>query len=315
MNGTSSPARYCKTLGTFEPYKTDFFVLYVLDCVLNALSSVIATFGNALVIVAVSKTASLHTPQYILLCCLSTTDFLVGLIAQPLNIVFKVSEVNSGSFDTYCTSGTAFYLVATCLAAVSFVTITAVSVDRYLAIHLHLRYSVFVTHKRVLLALVGVWSVGIFLMGSWFWNISVCRQAEIIIIISCLVVTSFNYGRIQRVVHRHHTQIRNQIQASASSGNQVSQICMARYKKSVKSMLCVYCTVLLCYAPFLCSMVVIQVYGRNPVLHVASNLALTVLLINSSLNPFVYCLKMREIRVAVLQVLREHLVLPGWSRN
>ena len=311
MNPTSSENTRCETLDAFvEPYDDNFRSLYVLDCVLNAVSAVPATVGNALIIAAVLRTRSLHTPQNTLLCCLASTDLLVGLIAQPGNIVFKLSEMQS-DFSTYCTSGTVFYLFATCLAAVSFITITSVSIDRFLAIHLHLRYAALVTEKRVLLVIAVIWLVGLLLTGSWFWNINVCRQTEIVIILVCLILTSLCYVRIHHAIRRHACRIQEQFQATANAGE--GQFFLARYRKSVQSMLCVYVALLLCFAPFLCLMVVIQVRGRSPALHVASNLSLTLLLMNSSLNPFLYCLKIREIRLAVMKIIRGKCAFPDDS--
>ena len=52
---------------------------------------------------------------------------------------------------------------------ISFFGVVAVSVDRFLAIHLHLRYQELVTHKRVVSVVILIWvfSVLISLMIWW----------------------------------------------------------------------------------------------------------------------------------------------------
>jgi len=51
----------------------------------------------------------------------------------------------------------------------SFLSVLAISVDRFLAIHLHLRYQELVTHKRVVAVVISTWllSVSLPLMPSW----------------------------------------------------------------------------------------------------------------------------------------------------
>ena len=50
------------------------------------------------------------------------------------------------------------YRFASGLFAVSsFLSVTALSVDRFLAVHIHLRYQKFLTHKRVIAAAITIW--------------------------------------------------------------------------------------------------------------------------------------------------------------
>jgi len=45
----------------------------------------------------------------------------------------------------------------------SFFGVVAVSVDRFLAIHLHLRYQELVTHKRVVAVVTSIWLISVFI--------------------------------------------------------------------------------------------------------------------------------------------------------
>ena len=49
------------------------------------------------------------------------------------------------------------------------VAVVAISVDRFLAIHLHLRYQELVTHKRVVAAMISTWVLSVFVSFSTFW--------------------------------------------------------------------------------------------------------------------------------------------------
>ena len=55
--------------------------------------SLTAFLGNALIVVALHKVASLHPPSKLLYRCLATSDLLVGLIGQPLTATLWMSVV------------------------------------------------------------------------------------------------------------------------------------------------------------------------------------------------------------------------------
>ena len=104
---------------------------------------------NILSIHAMRKTSSLPKPLKTLLLSLAVSDLGVGLLAQPLFIAWMVHP-------TYSTR-TAFNIIALLFGNASFFTVVAISVDRFLAIHLHLRYQELVTHKRVVTAVILIW--------------------------------------------------------------------------------------------------------------------------------------------------------------
>ena len=53
---------------------------------------------------------------------------------------------------------------------VSFFGVVAISFDRFLAIHLHLRYREFVTHKRVVVVVISIWLLSAFLSSMSLWS-------------------------------------------------------------------------------------------------------------------------------------------------
>ena len=104
----------------------------------NIFLSILATLGNSLILVALHKVSSLRPPSKVLYRCLATTDLLIGLITQPLYATFWISLVHEHwslcRFSSSATSVTGYVL---CL--VSLLTLTAISVDRLLALLLRLR--------------------------------------------------------------------------------------------------------------------------------------------------------------------------------
>ena len=93
---------------------------------LNIFFSVTAFLGNTLILVALHKETSLHPPSKLLYRNLAITDLCVGIITEPLLV-------------TYLTSVLALFFSGHTLFKVSLLTLTAISVDRLLALLLGLR--------------------------------------------------------------------------------------------------------------------------------------------------------------------------------
>ena len=105
----------------------------------NILLFITAFSGNSLILVALHKESSLHPPSKLLYRCLATTDLLFGLITQPLYATNWMSLVQEHwslcqhALDVAYITGSVLYLV-------SLMTMTAISVNRLLALLSGLRY-------------------------------------------------------------------------------------------------------------------------------------------------------------------------------
>ena len=115
--------------------------------VLNAFLSITRFLGNVLVLVALRKDSSLHPPSKLLLRSLAVTDLCAGLFTEPLYVTLLVTVVNE-QCNICRYAAVAFSAASTISALVSLLTLTAISVDRLLALLLGLRYRQVVTLKR-----------------------------------------------------------------------------------------------------------------------------------------------------------------------
>ena len=112
----------------------------------NIFLSITAFLGNFLILVALNKESSLHPPSKLLYRCLATTDLLVGLVTQPLAATYWISLVHEHwSLCRYARDAVCISSFALC--GVSLLTLTAISVDRLLALLLGIRYRQIVTLK------------------------------------------------------------------------------------------------------------------------------------------------------------------------
>ena len=91
---------------------------------------------------------------------------------------------------------------------------------------------------------------------------------------------------------------------------------MVRYRKAVSSALWVQLALAVCYVPKFTTLAVIT-YRKTYPLHVVVIDAITTILtyFNSTLNPFLYCWKIKEVRQAVKQTIRRALCLDIFFRS
>ena len=58
----------------------ELFATNILTCTLNLLFGVVTFVANSTILLAIKKTHDLHTPSFVLLGSLATSDLLVGLL-------------------------------------------------------------------------------------------------------------------------------------------------------------------------------------------------------------------------------------------
>ena len=130
----------------------DFRPALVANCVFNSFLSYTNIFLNIITIHAIRKTAFLPEPLRTLLLSLVAIDVGVGLLVQPLYISTLVNRLKEKRID--CIYDKALSVVINLFCTSSFVNVVTISVDRFLAVHLHLRYRKRVTHKRLIAAVI-----------------------------------------------------------------------------------------------------------------------------------------------------------------
>jgi len=268
--------------------------------VLNSFLSVTAFLGNALILIALRKDSTLHPPSKLLLRSLATTDLCVGLISEPLAVTFFMSVVNENwSICRYAL--VAGMIAGYILCGVSFGTLTAISVDRLLALLLGLRYRRAVTLNRTYVIVITFWVVATLCSATWFWSPLVTLCCGIIATFLCLVTAIFSYTKIFFNLRRHQNQVQDHVQQP----NPANQFNIARYKKAVSSAIWLQLTLVACYLPY---GVVTALHARielSPSLLNAGIYTATLVFLNSSLNPILYCWKLDEVRQAVKDTIRQ----------
>jgi len=276
---------------------------FIFISVLNSSLSITPFFGNALILIALHKESSLHPPSKVLLRNLATTDLGVGLISQPLYAALLSTVVNEHSNVCHIVA-VAVSITSSMLCAVSLLTLAAISVDRLLALLLGLRYRQVVTLRRAYGTVSAFWAVSIFSSTSrFFLNFNRRKWYGASLISLCIAASTYSYTRI--FINLHHRQ--NQLQDQVQQPHQTNRLNIGRYRKAVSTALWLQFTLVACYLPYLVSVTWFIHAKLSSSIFLAWSYTFTLVFLNSTLNPILYCWKIDEVRQAVKDTIRKVL--------
>ena len=281
---------YLKGLGKLVQFhKTSLQSL----CVLHFIFSPVATVGNILVLRALWEASLIPANIKKFFLSLAFSDLAVGLFAQLMYaVVLRMAADGGHNFDLLCpTILTVCSFFSSLLAGASFLNITAIAVDRLLAITLHLRYQELVTSERVIIALVSVWIASV-VAASLFVGFN--THGAIVLVICEFVgflLTTVAYVHIYRAVRHHQSQIHSQLQHQNAQAME-----LYREKKAAFNAVHFYVIFVACYLPSVCSITLLITDSSQISFWFALHASNVFVFLNSSLNPLVYCWRYREIR-------------------
>lgn len=277
---------------------------YMANIVFNGCLCYSTTVLNIATIYALRKTVLTPKPLRILILNLAVSDLIVGLLGQPLYIAYLAGELRFKVPDS--TTFIVSSLIWNILYLSSFCSILALHVDRFAAIHIPLRYNDLVTCKRTAVVVIAIWLFNILLV-SFSVLLTPPRISLIIvdtIILFCLLTSTWSSYKNYLTIRRHRMDIQAQVQQVAQNSSVEN---LARLRKSTHSALWIYLVFCVCYLPNVFIEIVDAVYGYGSasiVIHTLNIYLVTLMFLNSSLNPVIYCWKMRHIRRTMFGILQ-----------
>ncbi|XP_078351948.1 melanocortin receptor 3-like [Oculina patagonica] len=302
-------ARFCNLeLEEFTIILFHHRTLMLTLCVLILAFSVVAIFGNILVFRALWKASSIPSTLKKLFMSLVTADLAMGLFAQLMfgvTLAVMLNMTASGEYNLHMFCPSVFTLCHFSiffLASASLLNVTAIAADRLLAIFLHLRYQEIVSPKSITIALLSLWlTSGVAASIYILLPENNDRVSEVLVYVG-LFVTSVAYIYLYKTVRYHQNQI--QCQCQVQNGQAME---LLRQKKSAINALFVYVVFLACYVPHLCSTILLKMDQLRISSLAAYEVSVFLVLLNSSLNPMVYCWRYREIREIVKAIVKKTL--------
>lgn len=259
-----------------------------------------AILENTLILVVLHKDSSLHPPSKLLIFSIVSTDLFAGIVREPLAVVVWTSMISERwkicryAFISLVVSGSIF-------GCMSFLTVTAVSVDRFLALSLGFRYRQVVTIKRSYTIVTLFWIASIVSSVMYLqYNVVTFRYTNIFAAL-CLIITVIAYTKIFLTLRKRQSHVQD-----AGQTNQVRQASKTRYTRSLTTALWLLLALAVCYLPQSVMLLLVtqsQTVFSSFVL-VGQQITMTLVFLNSSLNPILYCWRMRRVRLAVLGTIK-----------
>ena len=278
----------------------DVRAVFTVRITVNALTCPLIVLLNILVMVSVKTKRPLRTKSNIALACLATTDLVVGVFLQPLHIAME-SFLLKGEHSMFCTiTDVSKTVTLKCLLA-SFHHLVLMSAERYFAIKHPFAYETKVTEFRIIMASALAWTTAIIIPSQSL--LIATKLSKTILAVSemvLLILTLYFNVSVYKEVRRSEKQIAaNQVSLEAKKK-------ILRNKKAFYTTVIITLVLLLSHIPLnICLAILFSFKSR-----ISPNLRLIVLYIftllpvlNSLFNPLIYAVRVRNFRVAFIQIL------------
>ena len=242
--------------------------------------------------------SSLYRPTKLFFRCLAVTDLCVGLAVQPLFVTIRLAYFTNMNVNARRSIFNTYNVSAFILCGVSASITTAVSVDRLLALLLGLRYRHVVTLRRVRVVIICFWLINASVGSICMWRIDIATKIAFVYSTVSLVISFFCYTKI-------HLKLRQQQQNIVPRGQTNGRgipMNIARYKKSVSSILWVQLALVACYIPWSIVALLSVIGIENDMAWITTE---TLVFLSLSLKPILYCLKIIEERQAVKATIKQ----------
>jgi len=276
---------------------TQRYTMNLVTAIINIVTAPFAVIVNALVVTAIFSCNRLRTPLNLFIACLALSDVFVGLTAQPGYITYRLMENQRRSVPcfvriVYCA---AFYV---CFG-VSFMTLCALSSERFVAVRLRVRYNTFYSSRRVVKYMLGIWTLNILLNAlQWARINQAARGTHLILWLILLLVCGATQIGILVIVRRNRRQLQAQLPAAENQQRQ-------REVKLAKSLSVIVGVYLISNFPVLFVTIYHQILRLDLQTYNHYSWTETLAFLNSLSNPVICLLKNRQIRQKVKDFVKK----------
>lgn len=260
--------------------------------------------GNTLVCIVyfIDPFKNLRTLSFYYVVNLAVADILVGVIVEPLNVSVYWTNNKNALF--------AFYIFAVLSCVSSILNISAMMLDRYIAVRKAFRYRVLVTVKRVRVSVVLIWLYAfhfalLALVGWRSASFQVYLYAFGVLLPSAIMLASY-YG-LTRILKRKGASLRKS--SSVGSHNQST----TQIKRMVQKERQVSATVLIMLSVFLVAwfpfvvvdfILVFCAHCRSQRLLLARDITLSLGFFSSGINPVLYAWRVRRFKQGLFKIMK-----------
>ena len=270
----------------------------------SILSAVVATVGNFLVILAVflDPNKDLRSPFNYFVVNLGLADLIVGLLNTPLAAIYLISEGLKRPNQQFRVWMHMTYFIS-CTA--SLLSLTALALDRYVAITYPLLYRTKLSPFRAFFVVFLVWILSIlfsliyFVVGYNKFRF-VFANTVIAVTFAVMIFTNVKIFKYLRCQVRQWDAMHD-----STEENLAMKQAVKREKKITKTLLIVLAIFLAFYVPScICIYIINLCTTCNCVfIHWVRDIQFVLVMMNSGVNPFVYAWRLQSYRKAFKSIL------------
>ena len=147
-----------------------------------------------------------------------------------------------------------------------------------------------------------IWLLISIITASKIWLGDKCVVFPIVMNVFSILTTAFFTYKIFHIARKNLKKINKETQAAIHIKSRAVEV--VKCKNSALTVIYVYVVMLLFYLPFLAVMVVENVRGVTSSVQLSYDLVTTFVFLNSSVNPIIYCWRMKQVRSAVKKCFR-----------
>lgn len=278
-------------------------VSYIIAIMLSSIICPLTVVLNVLVIMAVKRRPRLQSYANVLLACLAGTDALTGLLVQPTFIIWRIFQL-LGEINTDIVRQLHLFSL-TVVTFSSGLHLMLVTCERLIAIKYTMVYPYLVTTQNIKVAVTSSWVLALS-CSILRWPLpnllsfnegvgeKIGKMIVSVILTSCVVFMATSYA----ILYKETAHQKNKIKAQQLPREEVERF--VKERKALKTTVYVVGAVLLCFSPAALSLFVsVAANQENTLLGPWSR---TIVMLNSLLNPLIYCWRQKEMRLFVFRM-------------
>ena len=276
-------------------------VSIIIPTVINAITCPFTVVLNVLVIMAVKRRRRLQSNTNILLACLAATDAVTGLVVQPSLIVWKTFYIlNFNGIESSVVEHFHRFCLRS-LTVCSSLHLILITCERLIAIKFTMSYPHIVTKRKIKVAVIICWALSFMSQSIKLIPLNSIVRSMTHLILSlamtfCVLFIATTYAILYRESRRHESQIKTQQLLQEEAARFVKE------NKALKTAMLVVGAVLLCFLPMALTIFPLLIGVKLGGLFVVLKpLGPTCAILNSLLNPLIYCLRQKEMRKFVFR--------------